>query len=417
MESQDSLRPTDLIQRRPNLRRVFLLGIIVLALNSLGCWYLLACIFGCSYCPGAVFDQLAGAGGQYVADESGINVSYDVGVTGVFTPAGAGGQAGFSLQEFDTPTVEEWESMFNEVVEKGYMAIRVPHAPPTYTPSIIVSPTIEFNYYSPPVTVTRTTVSIPVTRRAEYEAAVNDRFPITDGRSHWEVWWVPDGYEPPIPDEPFRLDGSVWPRPGEMHYRIVLGTHGRNCAGCTLGYLFYNGYVFLGPFETTIEFWPGIPGNPPVAFDSCFGVSQPTAMLTISPTVPFTHEHCLINLDAVTHTYTLAWSSSEQWDYTFYTQRNEWGAVAVPFAADQVTLAPYNSVYDERDDEVRILAVFTPTAAITDTMRETFMITATSIVSSDVQATAYSFALTPFYRLDEGLGKHKVYLPLALKNF
>jgi len=398
MEQTKVTEPTGPTQRKPKLHWVILLAIALLALNTLACW-----LIGCSYCWWWPLDQIADSTGQYAVSSGGVHIWHEVGVTGVFTPTGGAGQAGFKLEGFDTDAiaVSDWEAMFNEVVEKGYLAVRVPHAPPTYTASMIVSPTIKFSYYSPPATTTKTTVSITVTRRTEYESAVNTRYPITDNQSHWEVWWIPEGVEPPIPDEPFRLEGDEWPPPGAVEYGIdLVDADGLACAGGPLEYLFYNGYVFMGPFRTTIRFHGDVPGNPLVAFDVCYGVSKPTIMQGITPTVPFTHEHCLMNLDTTTRTYTLEWSSSENWNYTFYTQTNEAGSVPMPLVGNQVTLGP--DEWPAHDDEVQILAVLTPSITISDTMRETFFITATSTISPEVQATAFSFAFAPSYQLDEG---------------
>ena len=417
MTPTEVIEPADSTQKKPKLRRIIPLIIAILALNTLGCWEVVCWLWACSYCSSWPIDQVADGTGQYAASGGGVHVWHEVGVTGVFTPTGSTGPAGFEVAGFDSDVVaiQDWDAMLDEAVEKGYLAIRVPHAPPTYTASMIVSPTVEFTYYSPPVTTTKTTISITVTRRDEYSATVNARYPITDGQSHWEVWWTPEGAEPPIPDEPFRFDGDVWPPPGAVEYGIDLGVDGRTCAGCPLEYLFYNGYVFIGPFRTTIKFWGEVSGNPLATFDQCHEASKPTIMQGITPTVPFTHEHCLMNLDALTHTYTLGWSSSENWNYTFYTQTNEVGSVPVPLMGNQVTLGPGD--WSAHEDEVRILAVLTPTITVSDTMRETFFITATSVVSDDVQAVAFSFALAPAYQLDESEGRFKIYLPLVLRDY
>jgi hypothetical protein len=64
-----------------------------------------------------------------------------------------------------------------------------------------------------------------------------------------------------------------------------------------------------------------------------------------------------------------------------------------------------------------LLAVYTPTIAVTDTLRETFVVTATSTVSpTTVRAEAVSVALAPGCQLDEG-GGYSIYLPLVLRNF
>ncbi len=61
---------------------------------------------------------------------------------------------------------------------------------------------------------------------------------------------------------------------------------------------------------------------------------------------------------------------------------------------------------------MRILAVSTPPITDTDTMRETFMVTATSTVSPTVWADTFGLALAPAYRLREGFA---MYLPLVLR--
>jgi uncharacterized repeat protein (TIGR01451 family) len=398
------MEPTNPTPEKINLRRIIPLIIVILALNTLGCYELFCWLICCSRYFSSSMEQIADTR-QYAVSGGGIvHIWHEVGVTGIFTPTGSGGRAGFEIEGLDiqAAAIQDWATMFDEVVEKGYLAVRVPHAPPTYTTSAIITPSVEFSYYSPPATTTMTTVSISVTRRAEYEPAVNARYPITDGQSHWEVWWIPEGYDPPIPDEPFRLEGDEWPVPAAVEYIIDLGdADGRVCNGRHIDYLVYNGYVFIGPFRTTITYPTEVPGGPLVEFDHCYGVSKPTIAQGITPTVPFTHEHCLINLDEIEHTYTLEWTSSENWNYTFYTRANEDGSVPALLVGNQINLEPYDFDISAHDDEVQILAVLTPPITTDDSMRETLFLTATSVISPDVQAIAYSFAFAPSYQLDE----------------
>lgn len=420
MEATQCTESTGPTQRKPKLYWIILLGIAVLALNSLACWSLICRLMGCSDCPWFFLSEQLGDTAEYAAGSRGINVYHEVGVTGVFTPTGSAGRARFDVEGIDTSAVQNWEAMFDEVVEKGFLAIRVPHAPPTYTASAIVSPTVRFTYYSPPATTTHTTISISVTRRTEYESMVNERFPIepdAQGKyhAHWEVWWIPDGAEPPIPDEPFRLDATGWPQTGQVRYGIDLGTIGLACAGCPLEYLFYNGYVFIGPFGTTILFpYDTASGNPLVAFGAHCG--QPTIVQAITPTVPYTHMHWLENYEPMTRTYTITTFSSEGWGYTYY--------YASPNEPEfkPLTGPPYTVTVGAVSPSpgcLGIMAVHTPTIAVTDTMRETFTITATSVVSDDVQAVAYSFAFAPGYQLDEGgvPPRFEIHLPVVLRNY
>ena len=64
-----------------------------------------------------------------------------------------------------------------------------------------------------------------------------------------------------------------------------------------------------------------------------------------------------------------------------------------------------------------LLAIHTPTIGIDDTLRETFHITATSVVSPNVWAHAVSFAVPPGYQLNEGESGFSLHLPLAIKRF
>jgi hypothetical protein len=64
----------------------------------------------------------------------------------------------------------------------------------------------------------------------------------------------------------------------------------------------------------------------------------------------------------------------------------------------------------------RLLAIHTPTIAVTDTMRETIEIATTSVISPEVGANAVSFALAPGYQLNEGERRFRVYVALVLRQ-
>lgn len=333
-------------------------------------------------------------------------------LTGVFTPTNSTEQG--STWSIDLETVPEVvplevsQSILDEFGEKGYLAFRVPHAPPTYTASSIFSPTLSLTYYAPPTSTTSTVTMTKLTRRTEYEATVNATYPITDGKSHWEVWWLPDGQVFPVPDEPFRTESTSL----RFDYLIDLGdgVPSANCAGCPISYLIWNGYTFIGPFQEFIVLMVGPSGgDPAVTFDMCGPPSNPSMLWFIRPTEPITHEHCLENDDSLAHTFDLDFSSSQNWNYQYYTQTNQVGSDPVPLVGNQVDLAAYGAV--------RILAVVTPPVSEDDTMRETYTVQATVQDDPTMWATASSLALAPSYQLDEsGSLPYTIYLPVVLRE-
>jgi hypothetical protein len=127
--------------------------------------------------------------------------------------------------------------------------------------------------------------------------------------------------------------------------------------------------------------------------------------------VPFTHVLWLESYDTVTRTFTIAASSSENWGYTYYYRESDQAApVPVAGAPFTVTVGPKPAHGWPDAGCMGLMAVHTPTIAVTDRMRETFTITATSTISPEVQATTYSFAFAPSYQLNEGF---RVYLPVV----
>ncbi len=353
------------------------------------------------------------------------NIAYvwiELGETGVFTPTTG---VLWSLMSAADGTLPPF---LDELADQGYVAIRVPHAPPTYTQSSLLpgsfaeDDAVEFNYYSPPSTTTLTTVPVSVTRRIDLESIVNAQFPITDDQSHWEVWWLPPGDPFPIPDQPFRLEGYDWPPPLELSFRIDFVDGGAHpCAGCPVEVLFYNGYVFIGPYQTALRYtYQTQPMDPLASFGVHCGYEvdslSPSVVQYITPTVPFTHTHCLENWDAITRTFTIHTASSEGWNYQYYYQAAEDGAAPVPVAGTPFTVQVGPPHLAWSPGAVGLLAVHTPTIAITDTLRETFHITATSTVSAEVQAASVSFALAPGYTLNETGPQYDLYLPLVLRS-
>ena len=356
------------------------------------------------------------------AQSTTAKVWLEFGATGIYTPVVS--HRGLSVQ---TPHGET-PPLLDDLVDKGYVAIRVPHAPPTYTASSLLPGVppgdphgVAFSYYSPPSTTTLTTMPVTVTRRTDYEAIVNDRFPIEDGQSHWEVWWLPQGAALPIPHQPLRLDHDSIPRPLEISVQVdLVDAHPHSLAGSDVGILFYNGYVFIGPYEFPVHYiGDSAPLEPLARFGTTCAYSPaglfPSIGGAITPTVPFTHVHCLENWDEVTRTFTVTAHSSQGWSYTHSYQTTDAGShpVSVGGSPFTVTVGPRMDAW--QPGVVGLLAVHVPAIADDAALRETFEITATSVVSPDVTAHAVSFALGPGYRLDEGAA-FTVYLPLVMRE-
>jgi hypothetical protein len=404
----------------------FLLLLSAVVLASTGCfgWRMTYAGLSCDRSTRQIEgDSLPWPGqSQVTAQGHEAYVWLELGATGIFTPATT--SRGLSLASGG----EQTPPILDELAQKGYIAIRVPHAPPTYTTSILlpgIPPSdpdaVIFSYYAPPTATELTTVAISVTRRAEYEAIVNQRYPITDGESHWEVWWLPDGQVFPIPDQPFRLDTDSWPPPLALRFRAdFVDADALACAGCEAEVLAYNGYVFVGPFPFLLRF-TDLPDarDPLVLFGAHCAAEDPPLLPTlgqyITPTVPFTHTFCLENWDSVTRTFTITASSSQNWQYVHFYQDVAAGAppVLVGNAPFTVTVDPPGPVFP---GILGLHAVYTPDSDMSDSLRETLRITATSVLSPEVQASAVSFALAPGYVLDETGAGYRIYLPLVLRS-
>mgnify|MGYP001138975122 CR=1 FL=1 len=350
----------------------------------------------------------------------------EFGMTGVYTPTTTARGLSLATAHGETPPI------LDELAEKAYVAVRVPHAPPNHTESSLsagIPPgaphAMTFNYYSPPSASTPTRVPITLTRRAEYEALVNSRFPIADGKSHWEVWWLPEGESFPVPDQPFRLQADSIPRPFELYFRADFKDGDPlDCAGDKVQVLLYNSYVFIGPYDFLVHFTGHVPPLEPLLTlgTTCGYYGEglfPTFLQSITATVPITHVQCLENWDLVTRTFTIDAASSQGWDYDYYYQAAEPGASPVPVAGVPftVTVGPFTPSWPP--GMLGILAVHTPDATLDDTVRETFELTATSVISPDVQDSAFSTALGTGYRLDEEAAQEDVwslYLPVLVRK-
>lgn len=355
----------------------------------------------------------AAAAGQYAY------VWLEFGVTGVFTPTQTA--RGVKLAADGAQA-----SIPDELAEKGYLAIRVPHAPPAYTPSSLLpgippdeAEPMLFSYYAPPGASALTEVEVPLVRRAEYEARVNARYPISDGRSHWEVWWLPEGQAFPMPDQPFRLKADAWPPPLRVRFRVdFVDADAEACSYCQAQALLYNGYVFIGPYDIAVRYSNPSDAGPLVTFgDFCDDMRDDlssTMGQVIAPSKRFTHTLCLENWDKTARTFNITSSSSQGWGYTLYTQAAQAGSkpVAAPAGPFTVTVGPPNSW---APGMMAILAVYTPGADMDTTLRDTFDITATSVISPNVWAHTSAFAFGEDYQLDEG-GGEGVFLPLIVRR-
>jgi hypothetical protein len=239
------------------------------------------------------------------------------------------------------------------------------------------------------------------------------------------VWWLPPGVGFPIPDQPFRLDESSWPPPLAVRFRLdFVDAPAAACAGCPVELLVYNGYNFIGPYQTAIRYGDAVAAPEPlVAFGAHCGYELPQLAFSvgqyITPTVPFTHVHCLENWDTVTRTFTIDASSSQGWSYVYSYQEATAGSAPVPVAGVPFAVAVAPRPEDWSPGCLGLMAVHTPTIAVTDTLRETLYITATSTVSPEVKASSLSVALAPDYTLDEGMQPPQVfiYLPLVLRDY
>ncbi len=135
----------------------------------------------------------------------------------------------------------------------------------------------------------------------------------------------------------------------------------------------------------------------------------------ITPSLPFTHAHCLENWDSAARVFTITAASAQGWDYQYFLQAAN--VIAPPVAvSDPPFTVVVNSALPHSPGMLGLLAIFTPTMPATDTLRETLRLTATSAISPAVRASAFSVALAPGYRIDEPGRGSSVYLPLIFKD-
>src|SRR5207237_3867446 len=110
--------------------------------------------------------------------------------------------------------------------------------------------------------------------------------PSNDGGAHWEAWWIGSNEHFPMPPEPFMTSRSSIPAPVSVDFTIDFGSgrDARDCAGCALDYILYNGFKFSELEHTIIRIsgYSG-PGNPLVSFDECGLPSLPTFAVVIAP--------------------------------------------------------------------------------------------------------------------------------------
>jgi hypothetical protein len=205
--------------------------------------------------------------------------------------------------------------------------------------------------------------------------------------------------------------------PLELSFRIDFGAgaDANSCIGCPVEVLINNGYTFIGPFTGALGVEDNTDSNLHAGFGPRCGeqgLEFPTVVQYLSPTVPFTHVFGLENYDSVPRTFTITAASTQDWTYT-YAYRTPAGVltpVTLPFT---VTTDAAPSAWPFAGC-ANLYAVGAPSITLADSMRETLIVTATSIVSpTSVQATGYSLALAPAYQPNE-LAR-RLYLPLILK--
>jgi len=400
---------------KTSLRRTyFLLFVGLLSLTALLIGT--GCNEGCSESPG-LLTSTSGVSHRAAVDVANpeiLNIWVDIKESGVYSPTLALAEGNDEIQGLP--------SYLDELAGNGYLAIRVPHAPPTYAASRLIPGTqgsanaVEFRYYMPPDSPAAITIPISITRMTAYEDAVNALYPINDGRSHWEVWWIgADRF--PIPSDTFRLK-KEWPQAIEVQFQIDFGegTHATDCADCSLEMLVYNGYTFIGPTDIPLVI-EGAPSSqaPLVAFDQGCPEGDATYLQNISPSAPFTQTHWLGNFDTVARTFRITADSSQGWDYAYYYGQSGQPLQLAPEPPFTISVQPGQPGGWPPPPCVAITAVYTPSITLTESLRETLRITATDVISPGIWADTASYALTPGYQLDEEGNPFKLYAPLMIK--
>jgi hypothetical protein len=315
-------------------------------------------------------------------------------------------------------------SAIEQLAARGYLAVRVPHAPPSYTQSALIPAippqepdALVFTYYSPPDSATPTSVAISVTRRVDLEQAVNQRYPITDGKAHWEVWWLPQGASLPIPAQAFRLGpkSPSHPHTFELRFRLDFGdASAAACAGCRLQVLLFTGYSFVDVYDQPlyIEVLPVPPSSPPFGWGVLCGAA--TAGQNAVPGGHVVMTQWLQNYVNASRSFTITASSSEGWTYRYFYRNGPSGSlIAVPGLPFTVTAGPAANFYTPGC--VGIMATYSTPPTMTTDVCETWTITATSRISPSLQVATHSWALGEHCPLNTGA--HLVYLPIVLFDY
>ena len=380
---------------------------------------------GCPSCNCSPFGSGGGAGEYGLvavrsADVGEASLFLDLLATGVYTPTGNG-------QIIAEGETEPAAVDLNLLAAEGYVGVRVPHAPPTYTVSTIMAGMTpgasgaQFRYFAPPTNTIATSVPVTLTRRPELESALNARFPITDGHSHWEVWWLPAGAPLPLPDGPFRLVDE-FPASFSFEFQADFGDGAvDSCSGCPYQYVVFDGASLLGPFDGTIAYSDD-QGRPLAIFGThCTHYPPNVDMVNsvlLAPSQPYTFTFCLENYDTLTQTFAVDITSEQSWAYTFYTQAvADFGGQAPP--AVLVGPAPFQVQAPgaaEFDPGMLIIhAIGAPTFTVGASIRETLQVGAQSTLSptlrADTAAVGFSMQFDPQLSADR-----KTYLPTIAKE-
>lgn len=339
----------------------------------------------------------------------------DIMPSGVYTPTGDGRVV---LDGQSEPAAAN----LDDLAEQGYVAVRVPHAPPDYAPSVLSAGDAGggyagyFRYSLPPDNPDQAIVPITLTRHSELETTINARFPITDGRSHWEVWWLPAGEGFPTPPGPFAVRSQL-PPPLGLTFRIDFGVDGvAPCNGCTYAYAAFDGNTLMGPYTGTLTYSGG-PASPYASFGSeCLhspAQIASTGSQLLTPNQPFTYTYCLQNYDRQAHTFQVEPQSQQGWSYTYFTQTMtaDSAPVSVGSAPFQTLVGGYQG---GNPGLMAIHAVYTPDFAADASLAEVLQLQATSVVSPTLQAngisTGASLAFDPQRQREE-----KLYMPAMSK--
>lgn len=402
-----------------DFRLVPLFLLVVMQLFVLGClpygsiaWLVASCLL--RYIPLEVSEPALGEQISANAAQHRVDLFIELDVAGVFTPTASSATGGPFAAGIDLLSDE----LVYNLMDNGYIAVRVPHAPPDYQPSQLIaghgdsdpdSQPFIFTYYSPPNASTATSVNVPLSRRDEYLAIVNARFPISDGRSHWEVWWLPKGQRFPIPAAPFQLKAGIWPTAFRVRFALDFGVGASGiCAGCPIEYAFWNGYAFVGPYRQTLRLTdPPYPAGSPLA-DFGTHCGQPSFYQVVSPTVSFTHTFWLENYDAAPRTFTITADSALNWDYTYYYQLPSQSAPVKASGLPFAVTAPAN--VGRNPSCVEIMVVGAPPVDASHLWPELLTVTATCASNLDLHPSTQSIASVfagPATTL------RRLYLPLA----